>query len=355
MSQRIKWIDHLRMWGMAAIVLGHSIGQIGGENDIIYHWLYMYHVPLCMLVSGYLFKAISTIDEEKTYIKKVLLREYIPYLFWGLVSIILYMIVIERNSLSTKWGGYIQGLLYGNGSLGRDINSSGMMVWNTPLWYLTCLISLEIILSVLSLISKGNYNSCILFITSVAVATICYEILDIHTLFMEIESAVYLMPFFTIGMLMKQYEGIVPKQAKTKRAATLFSIILIIMGSILAWINGIPAYLSDRYGKAYLLFILSSALICIGVLGLVNLYTIEYKVVQYIGRNTLQILVMHKFPIMICSIIIGKSIGNQLGNQLITAIFGLIVSVISIACCLIVGAFIGKVAPIIIGNYSKAA
>lgn len=105
MATRVRWVDQVRALAMILIVLGHSLGQTGGEGGTVYNWLYLFHVPLCVVLSGFLFSPRNTLSDGKRYVKKVLLHEYVPYLIWGAISIVVYLVLMCRNNSTIKMGG----------------------------------------------------------------------------------------------------------------------------------------------------------------------------------------------------------------------------------------------------------
>lgn len=108
MPTRKRWVDQVRALAMILIVLGHSLGQTGGEGGTIYNWLYLFHVPLCVVLSGFLFSPRNTLSDGKRYVKKVLLHEYVPYLIWGALSIVVYLVLMCRNNSAIRIGGGTQ-------------------------------------------------------------------------------------------------------------------------------------------------------------------------------------------------------------------------------------------------------
>ncbi len=172
MATRKRWVDQVRALAMILIVLGHSLGQTGGEGGTIYNWLYLFHVPLCVVLSGFLFSPRNTLSDGKRYVKKVLLHEYVPYLIWGALSIVVYLVLMCRNNSAIRiGGGYAIGLLYGNGSLGRSSTSSGLMVWNSPMWYLPFIVVTEILACAISKLFNKNSGKVILLL-AVCVGTL---------------------------------------------------------------------------------------------------------------------------------------------------------------------------------------
>lgn len=349
MTKRIIWVDAIRAGAMIAIVLGHALGQF--EGGFLYRWLYYFHVPLCIVISGYLFKENNTLEGAFQYIKKVFRNLYVPYIFWAIISIAIYLLIIDRANMYNGFINYFKGLIFANGSLGRDLNSSGYMVWNTPLWYLPCLISIEVITSLLCCIIRSSYKHEILFVTFIALGAFCYFV-HLHTLFMELESAIYLMPFYFQGLLIRKHEENIVNRFGAKKKGALVAVMagLCVVGSVLGYVNGVPGYLSDGYGKSYLLFLLSGEMLCCGFVGIARTLSVNGKVIGYIGKNTLKILVMHRFFIMFFSLLIKRFLQNASLNSQIQITISSIITVFTVALCLIAGSAIEKFCPILIGK-----
>lgn len=60
-KKEIVWLDYARFLGIFLVVLGHSLQRIP-DWDIIevirksYAYIYLFHMPLFFVISGYLFK-----------------------------------------------------------------------------------------------------------------------------------------------------------------------------------------------------------------------------------------------------------------------------------------------------------
>ena len=347
MATRVRWVDQVRALAMILIVLGHSLGQTGGEGGTVYNWLYLFHVPLCVVLSGFLFSPRNTLSDGKRYVKKVLLHEYVPYLIWGAISIVVYLVLMCRNNSAIKiGGGYAIGLLYGNGSLGRSSTSSGLMVWNSPMWYLPFIVATEILACAISKL-LNKISSKVVLLLAVCVGMLSYYLLRLHSLFMELETVIYLFPFFVFGFLLKDIDFL------KHRCNPVVGIMLVFAGSVLGKFNGAPGYLSDTYNN-YLLFLVSASCICIGIISLVQYAEIKCSTVEYIGKNTLAILVAHKFPIMFCSIILSSVLHISIENEAVSFIAGTVVAAISIAGCLIVGRIMERICPVLIGKSTNS-
>ena len=59
-GQRIAYIDFLKAFAIATVLLGHSVEQLSGDgfwDHPIWSFLYSFHMPLFMFVSGLFFKS----------------------------------------------------------------------------------------------------------------------------------------------------------------------------------------------------------------------------------------------------------------------------------------------------------
>lgn len=269
-----------------------------------------------------------------------------PYLIWGAISIVVYLVLMCRNNSAIKMGGYAIGLLYGNGSLGRSSTSSGLMVWNSPMWYLPFIVATEILACAISKL-LNKISSKVVLLLAVCVGMLSYYLLRLHSLFMELETVIYLFPFFVFGFLLKDIDFL------KHRCNPVVGIMLVFAGSVLGKFNGAPGYLSDTYNN-YLLFLVSASCICIGIISLVQYADIKCSTVEYIGTNTLAILVAHKFPIMFCSIILSSVLHISIENEAVSFIAGTVVAAISIAGCLIVERIMERICPVLIGKSTNS-
>lgn len=345
---RVKWIDHVRAFAMIFIVFGHALGEFEGTN-ILKDWVYLFHVPLCVMISGYLFKEQSDLRASLRHVKKVFLSKYIPYLFWGAVSIAAYLVVIEHGNLSNCLS-YIGGLLYGNGSFGSNSEIGNLMIWNRPLWYLPCIIIIESLADLISLI-KIKEKSLVFFISFTLIGCVSYHFFHLHTFFMEFESAVYLMPFFWMGSLLHEKTTLFAKLCSNKLASAIVAVLMIAMGTFIGFNNGFITYLSDTLGNNYILFITSAVLICGGIMLIEKSLNYGCRLITYIGMNTLPILMTHKFSIVACVMVLKRVIfpSGFIGST----VTSLVMTIIAVAAALALGAVVSRIAPILIGKKRK--
>lgn len=121
---RIAYLDNARYWVMLLVVIGHSLTQFTEMDSArgVYTWIYAFHMPLFVLVSGFLARNYTGTPRQ---VRRVVSTLVVPYL---IVEISLQMIFrhytgepIPYMFLSPQWLGWFLAALF---------------VWRltTPIW-----------------------------------------------------------------------------------------------------------------------------------------------------------------------------------------------------------------------------
>lgn len=291
-KNRIHWIDSLRAIAVFCIVLGHAL-----RGKSIYYYLYSFHVPLCVVISGFCFSIEGSV---KSRIKKIVQREYLPYIFFSLISISIYVItapITEGKSVISKLPKFIIGALYGNGNFG--MSDGGYMRWNLPLWYLPFSTLMHILAILITRNQRHHVDqkteNVIFFLVSYLIAEVWryspFKNLDFPFGF---ETVVALFPLFWLGRVIREYK-LSEKGSYIEKS--IIGVGSIIFGLFVESFNSNVDYVSDYYGKKYILFFLAAMTISIGLCMIATMLPILPKI-EYFGRNTLPVLGLHKFFVM---------------------------------------------------------
>ena len=114
------------------------------------------------------------------------------------------------------------------------------------------------------------------------------------------------------------------------------------------WILGVFAndtinYVNLWYGNLWLFY--ASTLLCLfGLYLLCHVTTAKW--LGWIGRNTMPILLMHKFPLIVCQLVLGERL--KLG--ITGLIWAFVISIAACAACLLAGLFFDRFLPLAVGK-----
>lgn len=350
-NSRNNWVDIAKAIAMFCIVLGHV-----DIKSNIQDFVYSFHIPVFIFLSGYCFS-----DKEKfsAFLKKKLLRIIVPYFFFGILAIVVYLLLGKYmvESALTSLGKCLYGLLIGN-------VKSNCMGFNLHLWFLPFIFSMSVIFYglkkftdfvALKLRVKNSVAYIVLFAVTFIVSVLILNFKTKIFFPFSMEIAVREMPFFSLGFMMK-YSGKISCDIRCKSAKRIiiYSVSLVVFSAILVLfayknINHIPngdfsvRYNRDIYGVP--LYFYCAAFAGIGAVVCLSKLLPPFKWLIYFGRNTLAVLVMQKFFIMPARIIIEKlSVGNWL---CIPA--SVLFSAVVIALCLLADLIIKKFFPFVYG------
>ncbi len=341
-KHRVFWIDALRAFAVFCIVWGHALRNA----TVIYPWLYCFHVPLCIVTSGIVFHH-NEISFWK-FIKNKFLSLMVPYFCFAFISIILYAILgnIMEQSIEGEYNislfESIKGMLYAN-------SGTGLMRWNMPLWYLPMLFVLLLFGWFLYRDSQKAVFDWIILGGSILFAIISYTFAKIDNLPFGLETAIFMFPFFACGRLLIRYDGRYREIPFYIRL--VIGILFITIGTLMSKNVGQVSYNSDNYGAmGYPYFLMMSFLFCLGFYSIIGCLKKRIVWLEYMGMNTIGIMVMHKFPILF---FIGVfPLTRKLTSHYPLAV-SIAVTILTIALCLLASTIICRVCPFILGKKRK--
>ena len=160
-----------------------------------------------------------------------------------------------------------------------------------------------------------------------------------------INTALVLGVFFYIGYLFKEYKFF----EKEKVFKLKFMIPILIIGLISFYFNGTVSCIDYDYSNLTLALLSG---LCISTFVIYLAYIInKNKWLEYIGKNTMGILIFHKLIVIVFQTKLGfTSTLLRDSNLFVEIILGLIVTIISILLSLIANRIIQKLFPILLGE-----
>lgn len=342
MEKRIGFIDISRAFAIIFIVLGHTL--VHSDNcEGIFKLLYSFHVMLFFIISGYTFK-IKNNDNFLIFLKNKFFRLMIPYFIWAIIFLIPYILfgreVQESIGSNSSFNIKIQlfNILYGNG------NSSALKQ-NSSLWFLPVLFSMEIIYYfVIKLSNKSKNMEFIVLISILFISYITNFTLKIIFPW-GINTVLVLGVFFYVGYLFKIHK-IFPKN-KIFNFITIM--VILIVGLSSCYLNTIVSCIDYDYANLTLTLLSG---FCLSTVVIYVSYIIDKNVIlEYIGKNTMGILIFHKLIILVFQTKFGV-ISDLLrsSNIIIEFCLSIAITMLSIIFSLFCTKIVKKILPILIGE-----
>lgn len=288
-KKRIEWIDIAK--AVAVILVG--VGHYSCPNPLSI-WIYTFHMPLFFILSG------CTINVEKYPFGKFVLRKakafLLPWILALCVNIAFqecYRIIgisNDHSQIST-----IPFRLFFNIRIGE---------WDPIYWFLPCIFITEVVLYWLLKVLNSQKR----LIGTVIVLGVCayfYQKYVKLILPWEVDLLPVSCAFVLIGYLIKNYYiEIFDRLSQIRKL--LFSILCIISGSVLGFINAniigaTMGIVSGIYGIVPLMF-LAAVLLSFGVMVLCTF--VHSRLLSYIGQNSLIFYVAQPISYRISDIIL---------------------------------------------------
>lgn len=87
MTQRLGYIDNLKGLAIILVVIGHVVLHCAlGKDNWIYQFIYTFHMPLFIFISGLLTKPVQVTKWGGQYILRKVCQIMIPFFVWGVFA-----------------------------------------------------------------------------------------------------------------------------------------------------------------------------------------------------------------------------------------------------------------------------
>lgn len=285
---RDKNIDVIKGVCIYIVVLGHVIS---GNYALLEKVIYSFHVPIFVLISGYLakdYRINRDISSFSKFVGKRIRRLLVPYYLYSMLYTLysltsMIMGITDKNRLIKVCVSRLLGM---NGSnLG-------------PIWFLAALFTVEVIDFIIQ-----RYGHWIMYLCIGLIGTIWAVFFSGIHIPLLIENACLLLPFFAIGRILKK------SRIKYNNYYVLVAIILILASMFVANANVKVLLCACEIGNP-ILFWLESILGSVGVFGVLYccISTVKgwrCKLLIDFGMYSLDIMAIHLYiymPICILSL-----------------------------------------------------
>ena len=309
-KKRILWIDYLKVFACILVVLGHLIQSLQKSNidnfenitSFINWFIYLFHMPLFFVASGYLYelkKKGFSLKQYKGFIIKKIINLGIPYLTFYLAYVLINMIF--ASSVNSPKG----------------INEIIGIVNNPmpPYWFLYALLSIFIFIPLLEKLLKNKKNLIFILLLCLKVLSVFINT-NIYLIDSFFENAVY----FYLGSILKVVFEKKRNINTNNILYSFFAIFIYIIISIVFYLNidNIGYNLSEIIKIAFAIF---AVLICINIFRKIKTNFIFENLKNY----TFQIYLLHTIFAAGFRIVLLK-VG--ISNYVIHFIIGLIASIV---------------------------
>ena len=319
-AERVHWLDVAKGFGIILVVIGHIY-----KNEIVYNWIYSFHMPLFFFIAGYLYKKKNIIDDIKHRLQTIL----VPYFDFG-VLVLLYWIVFERYFRDSI-------LSIPKAILGLLLGIYSFLDFNVHLWFLPCFFVTVILYNILrNSIGKRVTYIASAFLSMVGVV-LNLPVIDKGTLPFCADLVLIYIGFYALGNFFKEKNifGII---------STRSLLLLIGTGELMA--NFFLTYLYGYKGIYWFVFGM------VGVVGicLISIAIRENRILEFYGRSSLIILCIHgpiyRALVKITSLFIEKST-ETIREDLFLVI---LISTLTLVNCSLIYEFVKNKAPWMIGK-----
>lgn len=319
-TKRISWIDLAKCFGIFFIVLGH----VYIEDALIRRILYSFHVPLFFILSGFTYKH----KKNKTFILNKIRTLYIPYIVCAIISILIYLLLgsVLGQDVSLNFSDLVKnlfGMLYANASVGN-------MLWNRPLWFIPALFVCLIIINLIEGFREKRVRLLLVLLLTALGMFLSYKRIFLP---LQTETALSMLIWVYIGILTKPFMINIKNRIQTSVIA-IITVFLLGAGLVLSWYNGPIEVMIDYYSNNIFFYFITAYSLSFAVI-LFSILIKQNSLLEYVGKNTLFLLLWSKFPILVFQEIIPGIRELLLSpNFLIQNLTAIVISVITIIICL---------------------
>lgn len=338
MKSRLAYVDIAKGILIILIAFGHTV-LYSTHCALIEKYVYSFHVFGFFFVSGYTF---STNKSFKEFFWIKTKRLLFPYFFWAILFIVPYLLIgntIDSPSANQSALKLLKDTIYAGGK---------GLAQNRPLWFLPSIFTTCVLYYYVIKICKNNKKHLVAcFLISVIISLVTYEYLTIRFPYGLNYALILGFVFLGGNIFSLYYKEKFNKEDCYLNLGVIF--LLFIMGTICSYLNGSVSYTLLRFGTLPIAMLCG---LCMSIfIVLISVKIRKCKIIEYIGKNTMGILIFHKLPIVAIQSKFGffsSLLKNS--NFIVEFVMCIITTLIAVFFSLLVTAIIRKISPCLIGE-----
>jgi acyltransferase len=220
-KNRIEWVDTAKGLGIILVVLGHALP--GNELPATVIW--SFHMPLFFFLSGFTAKP-WTPGSMPSLVRNMKCLA-IPYVFFSLVAIALWLIGHGGLLSPSAWSDQLQQMAYGVSG------PTEHMRYDQPLWFFTCLFSVRLLFAAVTAILPSKPLQ-IAGVVLLALAAHLYIFPRLSSMVWNMDVAVVALVFFAGGYALQDVQPAPALQTKPVGWGIGLAAVLVLATSVFA-------------------------------------------------------------------------------------------------------------------------
>lgn len=351
-KQRLAWLDTLKGWGIAFIVLGHIVGAGVHLSDGLsqafcagaYRYFYAFHVPLFFCVAGMTLRPAPW----GRFLYGRTRRLLVPYFVIGVLSVLVYTVAIDFVAPILQAGGgayYDDRVTHLSVWASLKILLSGNIFWsplvaNKVLWFIPALFSATLVGHCLAHVSQRWWAWLIFGMGAAALV----RWVSLPELPWCLNSVPYWLIYLAFGVLLGK--GAFDRLCRP--AAFLLGLLCIVgFGTLAVW--GWPDAWAPLLRRLWMLPAL--LVVCGNIFGWFLLSrALPCRPLAVLGIASLGIMLFHKFPIVFLQSVLPWGRAFFQGGFLTMLAGVAVIFVLSVALSLLAYCFILRYFPWLFGK-----
>lgn len=272
--------------GIILMVIGHS-----GSPEMINRFLYLFHMPLFFICSGYLFKKVSDTTSFTLFFQKKIKGLYLPYLKWSLLFLVLHNLFYQINIYNSLSHSYFYCTSDFLKQLIKTIFMTDFELLIRPFWFIKELLFASILIAMLSLLRakvSPRLRNELLLLFMFLCTIICKHTKFHFPIIGDCSILAFSSMYFYSGIVFRKYEYRIPN--------TIFVTVLTFLATFIGsyyFVGEIDMrYTTENNLILYYLLSLSGVITIFNVSRWLN--NISFNTyLYYIGNNTMPILALN--------------------------------------------------------------